>query len=147
MPESFYSKGLCFSCQRCSACCRYDPGIVHVSEKDLASLMAWSGLDRDSFIDTYCRWLPQADGFAYLCLREKPNYDCILWDNGYIGYSNRPYQCSSYPFWPSLLADEDWWEANGRDCPGVNQGERHSKEEIEACLTRRRQEPYIRRKA
>lgn len=147
MSKPFYAAGLRFSCQRCSSCCRFDPGYVNLSEKDVASLMDWSGLDRPSFIARYCRWVQKSDGFEYLCLLEKPGYDCILWDNGCIAYMARPFQCSSYPFWPSLLSDEDWWEANGRDCPGVNQGTLHGREEIEAYLTRRKAEPYIRRKA
>jgi hypothetical protein len=91
--------------------------------------------------------MDRSDGNEYLCLLEKANYDCILWDGGCIAYEHRPLQCSSYPFWPSLLTDEDWWEANARDCPGVNRGELHDRTEIEAHLTRRRSEPYIRRKA
>jgi Fe-S-cluster containining protein len=146
MDEPFYANGLKFSCQRCSSCCRFDPGFVQLSEKDLESLMSWSSLSREDFIGKYCRWLLQADGCEYLCLLEKPGYDCILWDNGCIAYGARPFQCSSYPFWPSLLTDEDWWEANAQDCPGVNHGVTHGRDEIEAYLTRRRLEPYIRRK-
>ena len=147
MCEPFYKDGLRFSCQRCSSCCRFDPGIVNLSEQDLTKLLAWSALDRDRFIEAYCRWIPKGDGNEYLCLQEKSNFDCILWDNGCIAYENRPYQCSSYPFWTSLLTDEDWWEANAQDCPGVNKGDLHDRAEIEAHLTRRRSEPYIRRKA
>jgi uncharacterized protein len=145
MSDEFYRDGLRFACQRCSGCCRFDPGIVNLSEQDLKRLLAWSGLTRDAFIAQYCRWVPKSDGFEYLCLLEKPNYDCILWDGGCIAYEARPFQCSSYPFWPSLLSDEDWWEANAQDCPGVNVGELHGKDEIKAYLTRRRAEPYIRR--
>lgn len=145
MNSPFYSKGLRFSCQRCSACCRHDPGFVHLSENDLNRLCSWSSLAREDFISTYCRWVDRSDGYEYLCLLEKRNYDCILWDNGCIAYEYRPYQCSSYPFWPSLLIDEDWWEANAQDCPGVNQGRLYTKEEIESFLSKRRAEPYIRK--
>lgn len=147
MSDSFYKDGLRFSCQRCSSCCRFDPGIVNLSNCDLQKLLGWANLDEESFIAKYCRWVPKADGFEYLCLKEKENFDCILWDNGCKAYENRPFQCSSYPFWPSLLTDEDWWEANAQDCPGVNQGTLHPFEEIKAYLTRRKAEPYIRRKA
>jgi len=147
MCEPFYKDGLRFSCQRCSVCCRHDPGYVNISEQDLEKLLKWANLDREQFIEKYCRWVSKPDGFEYLCLQEKPGYDCILWDGGCIAYNSRPIQCSSYPFWASLVTDEDWWEANGRDCPGVNVGELHSREEIDKHLTRRRAEPYIRRKA
>lgn len=145
MKESFYQKGLRFSCQRCSSCCRHDPGFVNLSEKDLSNLIAWATTDRDSFIENYCRWVARPDGYEYLCLKEKENFDCILWSEGCIAYENRPFQCSSYPFWPSLLTDEDWWAANACDCPGVNKGVLHSAEEIELFLARRKEEPYIKR--
>lgn len=147
MDHVFWHNGLRFSCKRCSSCCRFDPGIVNLSRDDLDRLLEWSGLAEGAFIETYCRWVPKADGYDYLCLLEKKNFDCILWDNGCTAYENRPFQCSSYPFWPSLLSDEDWWESNAQDCPGVNQGALHESAEIEEYLTRRRAEPYIRRKA
>ncbi len=145
MNEPFYKNGLRFTCKRCSSCCRYDPGFVNLSENDVSRLLAWSGLDRESFIDKWCRWVDRSDGFEYLCLQEKANYDCVLWDGGCIAYTARPYQCSSYPFWASLVTDQDWWDANAMDCPGVNTGELHGCEEIDTALARRRQEPYIRR--
>lgn len=145
MSSPFYADGLRFSCKRCSACCRHDPGFVHISEQDLEKLCKWSSMSRDAFIQKYCRWVDRTDGYEYLCLLEKNNFDCILWDNGCIAYESRPFQCSSYPFWPSLLIDEDWWEANACDCPGVNNGPVHNREEIETFLARRRVEPFIRK--
>lgn len=144
--DSFYTGGLRFECRRCSACCRHDPGFVYLSERDLERLLAWSGLVRDVFIATYCRWVFRGSDEEYLCLLEKPGYDCILWDNGCIAYDARPLQCSTYPFWPSLLRDRDWWEANARDCPGIDTGRLYTAEEIDYRLEQRRQEPYIRRK-
>ncbi len=146
MNEPFYADGLYFTCKRCSSCCRHDPGFVNLSETDLANLQKWANLDRESVISSWCRWISKGDGYEYLCLQEKPGYDCILWDKGCIAYDLRPLQCSSYPFWSSLLSDEDWWEANGRDCPGVNSGALHELPEIEAHLALRRTQPYIRRK-
>lgn len=143
--DSFYKDGLRFECKRCSACCRHDPGFVYLSENDLERLTAWSALGRDEFIGKYCRWVSRGSNEEYLCLLEKPGYDCILWDNGCIAYDARPLQCSSYPFWSSLLRDEDWWEANARDCPGINSGRLYTAEEIERHLERRRREPYVRR--
>ncbi len=58
--EPFYKDGLCFTCQRCSSCCRFDPGFVNLSETDLEKLLKWSNLDRESFIAAWCRWVPKA---------------------------------------------------------------------------------------
>ncbi|HKL85035.1 MAG TPA: YkgJ family cysteine cluster protein [Treponemataceae bacterium] len=145
MNEPFYSNGLRFTCQRCSACCRFDPGFVNISEQDLTRLCTWSGMTREVFIETYCRWVNRFDGYEYLYLLEKDNCDCILWDQGCIAYEYRPLQCSSYPFWPSTMMDKDYWDAYAQTCPGINTGSLHSMEEIEGHLTRRRSEPYIRR--
>lgn len=143
MDKPFWSEGLHFSCQRCSGCCRHEPGVVRLSEADLERLLRWADRSREDFIASYCRWVDRGDGTENLCLREKKNYDCILWDQSCIAYESRPFQCSSYPFWNSLLQDEDWWAANAADCPGVNRGALHGPEEIEALLERRRREPYI----
>ncbi len=80
-------------------------------------------------------------------LKEKSNFDCILWDNGCKAYESRPLQCSSWPFWAPLVSDGDRWEFTAEDCPGINKGTLHSREEIESHLTARRSQPYIHRKA
>lgn len=103
-------------------------------------------MERNAFIESWCRWVDRDDGYEYLCLLEKENYDCVLWEGGCLAYGSRPLQCSAYPFWSSLLADEDWWTANAQDCPGVNNGELHGRAEIESWLRQRRAEPYVRRK-
>lgn len=142
-------KGLRFECRRCSACCRYDPGTVSLSENDLSKLIVWSGLERDDFIEKYCRWveISRCGDVAEerLCLKEKPGYDCILWDKGCTAYDARPLQCSSFPFWDYLVKDERLWENQAGECPGINQGQIHSHEEILSWLKKREQEPFIAR--
>lgn len=98
MDKQFWKSGLNFSCTRCSACCRFDPGFVFLSEHDLSRLLEWATMPKDEFIKVYCRWVPKDDGFEYLSLKEKPNYDCILWDDGCKAYTARPRQCSDFPF-------------------------------------------------
>lgn len=145
MKDVFYKNGLRFSCKGCSACCRHDPGFVYLSKIDLDRFVSWAHTSQ-KFINKYCRWVPKRDGFEYLCLLEKTNYDCILWDNGCIAYESRPLQCSAYPFWPSMLLDEDWWNASAETCPGMNNGRLYSYEEITAFLDQRKAEPYLRKK-
>ena len=142
----FWKDGLCFSCDRCSGCCRYDPGFVYLSPRDLQNLQTWASLERAVFIQKYCRWVLQGDGYEYLCLKELPNYDCILWDNGCIAYNYRPFQCSSYPFWDYLLENEQRWNANARSCSGINRGKWYSAEEIQGFLDTAKQFPVIRRR-
>lgn len=142
----FWKDGLRFSCAQCSSCCRYDPGFVYLSYNDLQNLQQWAMTEQSVFIEKFCRWVLQGDGYEYLCLKEFPNYDCILWNNGCIAYNYRPFQCSSYPFWDYLLESEQRWNNNARSCPGINRGKRYSAEEIQDLLDTAKQFPAIKRK-
>ena len=43
----------------------------------------------------------------------------------------KPDQCRTYPFWPRLLRSRAAWEAEGRKCKGVGEGEPIPAEEVE----------------
>lgn len=149
MGTPFFSGGLRFQCQKCSACCRFDPGIVSLSENDLNRLVAWAGIPRSVFLERYCRWVsvvsPSGKTETRLCLQEKPDYDCILWDNGCTAYEARPLQCRSFPFWESVLQNESSWNSMAAECPGINCGNLHCGEEISGWLEKRKNEPFITR--
>lgn len=137
MAECFYEKGLCFDCNNCSECCRFPGGVVMLSEQDLALLVEWSGLSQENFISEYCIWETEASGKQYLCLKcihtADGHDDCIFWDASIPGckaYSARPAQCRTYPFWTKILATKESWDSEVSDCPGINAGTLHSKEEI-----------------
>ncbi len=137
----FYDKGLYFTCKQCSHCCRDFPGVVLLSEEDLQSLVSWSGLTREQFMQVYCRWVEDRSGKTYLSLKERQNYDCILWqDGGCTAYKARPTQCRTYPFWKQNLESQEAWDECAKGCPGMNSGELHSKEEITSEL-----EKYMKR--
>jgi len=143
LEEPFYSKGLSFECTRCSACCRFDPGYVFLSETDLQRLTAFTGLDREDFISLYCRKV-DAGGFKRLSLKEKTNNDCWFWEeNGCTVYEARPLQCRSFPFWFVTMGSREAWDREAAHCPGINRGRVHTREEIEAWLSWRKREPYI----
>jgi len=132
MPE-FYSHGLKFSCKKCSDCCRLDPGYVFLSRQDVDKLAMATGLSYNEFIDFYCRWIPEGKSRQLLSLKEKANFDCILWGiNGCGFYQDRPLQCKAFPFWKSSLSNIDAWESQACTCPGMNSGELHSQEEIDS---------------
>ena len=141
----FYSQGLRFSCTRCSACCRYESGFVFLSNRDVTTLEAALKLGHNDFMDRYCRWVPDDDGKSRLSLKEKFNYDCVFWakEIGCRVYEARPLQCVTFPFWPSVLNNEDSWEMTARECPGMNQGVTHSPGSIEKLLSGQRNEPII----
>ena len=143
---SFYSSGLRFSCTRCSSCCRFESGFVYLSEKDLSTLAGEFGMDFTAFVKTRCRWIPLDRGTERLSLREKSNFDCIFWDKGCTVYKVRPLQCRAYPFWDSVICSEQAWNETGKNCPGINSGTLHEKEEIESFLHQLDEEPVIERR-
>ncbi|MDR2952206.1 MAG: YkgJ family cysteine cluster protein, partial [Treponema sp.] len=126
----FYSRGLQFSCKRCSSCCRHSSGYVFLSEKDLGRLASELKMDEAGFISVYCRWVERGMGGEFLSLKEKLNYDCVFWNSGCAVYQSRPLQCRTFPFWESVLSSAEAWEAAGASCPGINSGETRSYEEI-----------------
>jgi Fe-S-cluster containining protein len=147
MEEPFYADGLCFSCTRCSACCRYESGFVFLSQTDLSRLAAACQMDYNGFVQTWCRWVPAGRGRERLSLKEKSNFDCIFWNNGCTVYHDRPLQCRTFPFWDSVVNSPESWKTAGLDCPGIGRGGTHSREAIDGCLRRREAEPFIERQS
>ena len=143
----FYAQGLCFSCTRCSACCRYESGYVFLSRKDVSLLGVALKMGYKEFTDTYCRWVPSENRAERLSLKEKSNCDCIFWvsDTGCSVYEARPLQCRAFPFWPSILRSKKIWEITAEDCPGIGRGTLHSSNSIEKWLALRQNDPIISR--
>ena len=131
MAECFYKNGLNFQCQRCSHCCKDEPGFVYLLKTDLQNLLECYNLSQEEFIEKYCRFVPFYDGSEVLCLQEKENYECILWENGCTAYKGRPIQCSTYPFWSFILRNKETWDKEAVECPGINKGNIISFEEIQ----------------
>jgi len=145
-PENkpFYAQGLCFSCTRCSECCRLGPGYVFLSEKDMELLAKGLKMKYTVLMEKFCRWVPFPGG-VQLSLKEKPGFDCIFWQDGCSVYNYRPLQCRTFPFWDSTLSSKKAWES--LSCSGAGKGMLHSREYIEDCLAQRKAEPIIRRGA
>jgi Fe-S-cluster containining protein len=141
----FFEKGLKFSCKRCSACCRYESGFVFLSENDLEKLTIELKMNRNGFINTYCRWVNDYGGKQVLSLREKSNKDCIFWEKGCTVYNARPFQCVAFPFWEAIVSSEKAWEMAASGCPGMNSGALHPAEEIEEYVKTRALQPITSR--
>ncbi len=122
MSEPFWNQGLQFGCLRCSSCCRHDPGFVFLSAFDLRRLLDHTGLAFYEFLSTFVRKVDSGSGF-WLSLREKANYDCILWGEGGCSvYASRPVQCSTFPFWKGILDSKEAWLDEAKNCPGIDAG-------------------------
>ena len=145
--KPFYNDGLNFTCTQCSNCCRHETGFVFLSENDVSELADELKMPVQRFIKAYCRWIPSELNSERLSLREKSNFDCILWDCGCKVYNSRPLQCQAFPFWHNVLELEELWTWTGASCPGINQGKLHNKKEIEKILGSQEIKPIISRKA
>ncbi len=143
MSEDFYSSGLSFECRRCSACCRGEPGFVFLTRPDVLRILKRLRIGYTEFYAEYCRTVDTGLGMA-LSLREKPGYDCVFWGEGGCSiYEDRPVQCSTYPFWASILESRARWEEEGAYCPGIGRGELRSGASIEERLRERQAEPIL----
>ena len=141
--KPFYSDGLHFSCTRCSACCRHEPGYVFLSKNDIKLLAEALQMKYNDIMEKYCRWVTVPGREKQISLREKPGFDCIFWQDGCTVYKARPLQCRTFPFWKSTLSSQDAWE--NLLCPGTGKGTLHSREYIESCLAQRNAEPVLAR--
>jgi uncharacterized protein len=143
MDPPFFASGLRFSCARCSSCCRGEPGFVFLSKDDLRRLLRRTNLDFKTFYRDYCRLVDAGAGMA-LSLRENAVFDCVFWSKaGCTVYQDRPVQCSTYPFWSSIMDSKASWKAESRSCPGIGAGELWTREQIERRLLARREEGTI----
>lgn len=142
--KAVYAEGLCFSCTRCSDCCRHEPGFVYLSGNDIQLLAEGLQMRYNDVIKSFCRWVPAPNGLK-LSLKEKANFDCIFWQDGCTIYQSRPLQCRTFPFWESNLSSQEAWES--LPCPGIGKGTRYGPEYIKNCLKRRMAEPVMVREA
>ncbi|MCD4680646.1 MAG: YkgJ family cysteine cluster protein [Bacteroidales bacterium] len=141
--SQYYKDGLQFSCSGCGYCCREEPGFVFLSNNDLLNLQTYFSLEKKELIDTYCR-IVNMGNFKMLSLKESRNNDCIfLGENICQVYKARPLQCRSYPFWSTLMDNEDSWLDESKNCPGIGHGEFYSAKKIDRQLYLRRKESPI----
>ncbi|HRS64292.1 MAG TPA: YkgJ family cysteine cluster protein [Spirochaetia bacterium] len=144
MKADFWNEGLQFTCQRCSRCCRHDPGVVFLSAFEIITIARHLSCSVKAFLNQYCRPIYNASGYR-VSLQEKQNFDCIFWESG-TGcsiYTVRPIQCSTFPFWETLLRNKIIWDEEAKYCPGINKGILHDASHIQKCLDERNQYPIL----
>lgn len=127
--STFFSSGLRFSCVDCGQCCTGEPGIVALTTREAIALADHLDIDFDTCRSTYL--LPHGDGFR---LKEKPNGDCIFFDERCTVYPVRPSQCRTYPFWFQNMRSQDAWKRTAEQCPGIGQGRLYSEKEMLAMV-------------
>jgi len=126
--EPWYADGLLFECLRCGRCCSGEPGRVHVSDPEICALAVRLGLEEPEFRRRYTRRTRGSD----VLLAEMRNRDCVFFHpgRGCAVYEDRPRQCRTWPFWRAALESRESWQAQAKDCRGMNRGPLHSAREI-----------------
>ncbi len=127
--EPWYKDGLRFRCTRCGNCCGGGPGTIRVTGGEIRALADHLQIAYTEFRLRYTRDV----GDRYVSLREKPNYNCIFYDDdaGCTVYAARPRQCRTWPFWRGVVSSRERWGETAGECPGINQGPLYSAGYIE----------------
>jgi len=127
--KPWYANGLRFQCTACGNCCRNHGEYTHVylAPKDVSAIARHLGLRPKAFLETYCK---AEDGWVLLKM-DQPACPFLQADNRCAIYPVRPKQCATWPFWTENLEEKAWKGPVKADCPGLDQGELHSREEIE----------------
>jgi uncharacterized protein len=83
-----------YVCQRCTNCCRW-PGVVEVSDAEIAAIAAHVGVSESEFIARHTRLRPDRSGLSLL---ERPDHSCE-WLKGRDCsiQSVKPRQCRGFP--------------------------------------------------
>ena len=136
--SKFFANGLKFECLRCGACCTGEEGYVLLTEEDIERLMEGLGLTREELMVKYLRSV----GGRY-SLQETDDGRCVFWAGDCTLYEHRPYQCRSFPFWPSNLRSKESWEQLAATCIGVGRGQVNSEKEIRRWLKGPHQELIV----
>ena len=130
MPSKpWYANGLRFSCTRCGNCCRNhgDYAYVYLAPADVSAIARHLGLEPRVFLKDYCQ---AEDGWVTLRM-DSPACPFLQEGRTCAIYPVRPKQCATWPFWTENLERATWENDVARDCPGIGQGELHSRSEIE----------------
>ncbi|MFA6133224.1 MAG: YkgJ family cysteine cluster protein [Phycisphaerae bacterium] len=130
----WYAAGLSFECSGCGGCCAGPAeGYVWVTKADIAAIAEFLKIPEDLMRRDHVRRV----GIRHSLRERADNNDCVFLETGPAGrscriYPVRPVQCRTWPFWASNLSHPDAWAEAGQRCRGINRGQNHSADEIQA---------------
>lgn len=129
-----------FACHRCGRCCTAGEGYVFLDTGEASSMAAALGMEPDVFRRLHVREVQHPrTGERVEALREEAalpagNGRCSLLSgsNECRVYDARPEHCRTFPYWPSVMEDEQGFEIAQGVCPGIE--EHVSRERWEAAF-------------
>lgn len=110
-----------FSCTGCGVCCT-GSGEVWFNDNELVSLAKFKDMDVAEFANRYCKTgYKKRPGWHMLKTKAGSDH-CVFLENGThcSVYGARPLQCSTYPWWPELMDEQNWLEEAEFVCEGIN---------------------------
>lgn len=117
--KPWYSQGLRFKCTGCGGCCTGAPGVVWVSDDEIADMAQYLKMTVQEFTRRYVRQMGER-----LSLKELANYDCIfLKERKCTVYGVRPKQCRTFPWWAYNLSSQEAWQEAAQHCEGIDHPE------------------------
>lgn len=133
---AWYVAGLAFECTQCGRCCAGpEEGYVWVTPAEIARIAEYLGMPEKEFRRKYVRRI----GRRFSLKEVSGSHDCIFLTpleeqegKGCRIYPVRPVQCRTWPFWPSNIRSPQAWSLAADRCPGINRGELHDPEFIDA---------------
>lgn len=106
-----------------------------VSDAEAAALAARLGLELGAFLERYTH--TTREGRSLIETRSEIGFDCVFLDRMKIPgkavcgvYEDRPLQCRTWPFWPSVVASRASWERAKRTCPGIDKGQGYTVQQV-----------------
>lgn len=112
----WYKEGLRFECTGCGQCCTGSPGYVWVSEEDIQAIADYLAMPVDVFMKRFLK----KEGNRYSLIEKSSSFDCIFLEGKRCTiYPVRPTQCSTFPWWPSLLQNSEAWNNAASCCEGI----------------------------
>lgn len=131
-PESGRDgRGLRFTCTMCGNCCSGPEGYVLVDDAEAEALARRLGISAAEFVEKYTH--NTSEGRSLTEKRSAGGLDCVFLDRESIPgkavcgvYEDRPAQCRTWPFWPSVIKTRAAWERARRTCPGMDKGKLHT---------------------
>lgn len=130
-PGMGEAQGLRFSCTMCGNCCTGPEGYVIVSDEECAKLAARFAMPLEDFLRDHTHMMMHGRSLneRAVVIDGITKHDCIYLDREKFPgkavcgvYEDRPKQCRTWPFWPSILREKVTWERAKRTCPGIDKG-------------------------
>lgn len=128
------SDGVCFTCRMCGSCCGGESGYIWLTDTEKQAIANHLGITKEELEEKYLHNVHEK--WSIQELPAEQNYDCVFLKNARCSiYPVRPSQCREFPFWESMLSDEEEWNFYASRCPGMNNGKHYTLEEIQKIIS------------